>query len=86
MNKILYTGACLITSLHLYAQQPPTIDTPSNGGMSNGNYWSRAGNLGNPGDNNIFGTRWNSPIYFITGGLTQDTYRMRLVRIMDQTI
>ncbi len=63
----------------VYAQQVPTNNNPVNGGQNNGNYWSRAGNSGSGGKiNNIFGTKWNSPIYFITGGLTQATYRMRL--------
>ena len=64
-----------------YAQQVPTIDNPSNGGVNDVNYWSRVGNNNNPNGgngNNIFGTRWNSPIYFITGGLAANTYRMKL--------
>ncbi len=56
------------------AQMPPT------GGNSNPNNnpaWSRAGNNQGQGGN-IFGTRYNSPIYFITGGVLAQHRRMKL--------
>ncbi len=61
---------------NILGQQTPTVNNPPSGGLNNTNFWSRVGNAN--GTNNIMGTRWNSPIYFITGGLTQNTYRMRL--------
>ena len=74
--KILLSVGSIALSAFCWAQQPPTVNNPNNGGANNVNFWSRAGNTN--GTNNILGTRWNSPIYFITGGLTQQTYRMRL--------
>jgi hypothetical protein len=63
------------------AQQLPTA---GNSNTANPQAWSRAGNdLGNGG--NVLGTRYNSPIYFITGsntagngGGTADFRRMKL--------
>jgi len=54
--------------------QPPTT---GNSTANNNNFWTRAGNnQGNGG--NLFGTRWNSPIYFITGGGAGQNRRMKL--------
>jgi hypothetical protein len=70
----------LLISLILHivkAQQNPTINNPGGvvpSGQSNGQYWSRAGNLLTNGNNNIFGTRWNSGIFTMTNG----QYRMQL--------
>ncbi len=78
MKKIILYAVSLITA-YSWGQQAPTVNNPGNGGATNPNYWSRAGSSDNGGGtNNIFGTRWNSPIYFITGGLAQNTYRARL--------
>lgn len=68
----------LLLSGAVVAQQPPTAT--GNQGYTSPDFWSRSGNgnFGANGANNIFGTRWNSPIYFITGGLTPTTYRMKL--------
>ena len=70
-----FIAASLLTQFS-FSQQVPWGQSPPNGGLNNTNFWSRVGNAN--GTNNIMGTRWNSPIYFITGGLTQETYRMRL--------
>jgi hypothetical protein len=78
MKKILIALGALI-SFSSNAQQIPT----SNGlGTNSPNYWSRAGNSGNGanGQNNIFGTKWNSPIFFITGGLTQQKLGVSIKR------
>lgn len=60
-----------------FAQQTPTINSPTNGGHTSMDFWSRAGNL-NTG-NNLFGTKWNSPIYTITGNnFGAQSYRMKV--------
>lgn len=66
----------------IHSQEVPTVSAPPNGGQNNPNYWSRSGNLGNGNNNqnNIFGTKWNSPIYTVTGdGFGGgNNYRMKL--------
>ncbi len=79
MKRLFYVSALLFLTASSYAQQVPTITNPANGGINSGDYWSRGGNTNANGYvNNIIGTRWNSPMYFITGGLTGTTYRMKL--------
>ncbi len=59
------------------AQQVPTVNSPGGvgpSGQDNAQFWSRAGNLTSNGMNNIFGTKWDSPIYTITS----NQYRMKL--------
>ncbi len=76
-NKKLWIGIGLICTNYLYAQQAPTNTSPgtaTNGTTSN-QFWSRAGNTDINGTNNIFGTLWNSPIYFSTN----NTNRMALM-------
>lgn len=58
-----------------YAQYPPTRTVPAANGSDNTQFWSRGGNT--PGSNNMLGTLWNSPVYFITGATTP-TLRMKL--------
>ena len=72
--KIYLTALGSLLLGNIFAQQIPT-GAP---GFNNNSYWSKGGNNGNSGSGNIFGTRWNSPIYFITDGLTQNTYRAKL--------
>jgi hypothetical protein len=68
-------GDILITvGKGLSAQSPPSV---GNSNTNNPQAWSRAGNEQSSGSN-LFGTRINSPIYFITcGGLAQHM-RMKL--------
>ncbi len=65
--KLFAAGMVLLPSM-LLGQQAPTI----NGG-ANTTYpdWFRGGNNGNLLSSNIFGTRWNSPIYTITTGVNR---------------
>jgi hypothetical protein len=82
MNKITLLLSALLFFSALHAQQVPTINSPANGGQSDANFWARSGNLGAGvnNQNNIFGTKWNSPIYTVTGngfGGGQ-TYRMKV--------
>ena len=81
MKKITLIISALFFGSSLHAQQVPTINAPPNGGQTNNNFWARSGNLGSPGanQNNIFGTKWNSPIYTVTGaGFGAATYRMKV--------
>ncbi len=63
---------------HIKAQQVPTINSPTNAGQTSNEFWSRAGNNGN--GNNIFGTKFNSPIYTVSGNGfgAGNTYRMKV--------
>lgn len=64
-NTQLLFGFCLM-GIGLYAQQAPTNFNPLPAAQSGSNdkaFWSRAGNSQISGNNNIFGTLWNSPIY-----------------------
>ncbi|MCO5260514.1 MAG: hypothetical protein M9916_10255 [Crocinitomicaceae bacterium] len=53
---------------------------PTGGGQGTNSieYWSRSGNNQNGSNNNIFGTKWNSPIYTVTGGISQNHLRMKI--------
>lgn len=62
----------LLIMFGLISQQDPTAN--DGGGRNNQNYWSREGNTDNSGSNNIFGTRFNSPVYTIT----ENKMRMKL--------
>lgn len=73
-SKLYLTAICSLFLGGVFSQQIPTGAPGSN----NNSYWSKGGNNGSAGSGNIFGTQWNSPIYFITAGLTQGTYRARL--------
>jgi hypothetical protein len=67
------------------AQQVPTVNDPGGvipSGQNSTQYWSRAGNQLVGGINNIFGTKWNSPIYTITN----DQYRMKLNGIVNYPV
>ena len=61
---------------------------PNAGGQGTNSieYWSRSGNNQGGSNNNIFGTKWNSPIYTVTGGITPANLRMKLNGIMDNII
>ena len=57
------------------AQQAPTGNVPANNTTAQAlAAWYRGGNALINGNNNIFGTRWNSGIYTMTNG----QYRMKL--------
>lgn len=53
---------------------------PTGGGQGTNSieYWSRSGNNQNGSNNNIFGTKWNSPIYTVTGGIAAVNLRTKL--------
>ncbi|TSJ46729.1 tail fiber domain-containing protein [Fluviicola chungangensis] len=78
MKRIILLGLTTLSILTTQAQVVPTISTPPNGGQTNGDYWSRAGNTTT--GNNIFGTMWNSPIYTVTGNTfsSGNNYRTKL--------
>ena len=64
MKNIIFTiGITLCLGGAAYAQAPPTL---GNSTQNNNNFWTRAGNEQGQGGN-LFGTRYNSPLYFITG-------------------
>jgi hypothetical protein len=68
-----------------FAQQVPTVNSPGGAGPSgqdNAQFWSRAGNSQAAGINNIFGTKWNSPIHTITSDLN----RMKLNGIVSYPV
>lgn len=69
-KKICMTAIGLISLGCLFGQQSATGNDPSGAasGTNSQQYWSRAGNTSANGTNNIFGTKWNSPIYTITNG------------------
>jgi hypothetical protein len=63
----------LISPVFCLSQQAPTSSSPPppNNGTNNNQFWSRAGNTNNTGTNNLFGTKWNSPIYTQTNGINR---------------
>jgi hypothetical protein len=77
MKIKLLICALLLMELGVYAQQQPTNTSPAGNanGRNDRRFWSRGGNTLAQGQNNIFGTRWNSPIYFMTSNVN----RMRLM-------
>lgn len=59
--------------------QAPTIGTSQ--GQNVIEYWSRAGNTNVNGGNNVFGTKFDSPIYTVTGtgfNVTGTTFRSKI--------
>lgn len=76
MKKYIVSALSIALFGCAFAQQNPTGSNPPNGGTNNANFWSRAGNGQVNGLNNIFGTRWNSPIYTVTGG--GGNFRMKM--------
>lgn len=80
MKKTTIGIIALLSANLLFSQQQPTGNNPTHGPSINSQYyWSRAGNGVVNGSNNLLGTRWNSPIYFITGGGTAGgALRMKL--------
>ncbi|MEX1193423.1 MAG: hypothetical protein WEA99_15745, partial [Brumimicrobium sp.] len=73
-NIFLTIGMTLGLVCTTYGQAPPTA---GNSTIYNNDSWSRAGNAQGSGGN-IFGTRYNSPIYFTTGGGLPQRRRMKL--------
>lgn len=65
----------LMFSGSLLGQTPPSAGGEGSNSIQ---YWSRSGNNANSSQNNIFGTRWNSPIYTITGGIGPTNRRMKV--------
>lgn len=83
-KQFLLLGAILF-GVSALAQQSPTNNAPSGAaasGQNNQQFWSRAGNNNSVGQNNIFGTLWNSPIYTVTNGVN----RMKLNGDISYTI
>lgn len=74
--KPIVLVACGLFIQQAAAQQIPTINDPGNAGATSNAFWSRSGNFNTNGQNNLFGTRWNSPVYFVTGNGIN--YRMKL--------
>lgn len=83
MKRLITIGICLGLTSSIYSQQTPT-GSPVPGGYTTAQQaasaWYRGGNLmGNTGgSNNLLGTAWNSPLYFITGGTGSANYRTKL--------
>ncbi|MES2762915.1 MAG: hypothetical protein V4677_11940, partial [Bacteroidota bacterium] len=74
--------SALLTSVSIYSQTPigspplPLVAGNPNQAVTHANFaWYRGGNfnVGPAGNNNIFGTAWNSPVYHITGGQNRMT-------------
>jgi hypothetical protein len=64
-NIIGLIGISSLVIFESYSQVAPTYT--SLGGQTNTDFWSRAEN--STSGNNIFGTKWNSPIYTVTGNV-----------------
>lgn len=79
MKKIFNLITAGLFAVNAIAQQPPTpnptsdpslpLPVPQKGTVA----WYRGGNAiaGPSGNANIFGTMWNSPVYYYTGGLNR---------------
>lgn len=66
-RNFLLLFLCSASTVLVFGQQSPTNTAPFNGGSNNARFWSRSGNYGNQNTgSNLLGTRWNSPIYFMT--------------------
>lgn len=76
MKKIKNLFVASLFASYAFAQQPPTPNPAADPAAGQpvpqrGNFaWYRGGNVPTTGaaTNNIFGTLWNSPIYFYTDG------------------
>lgn len=82
-TKLLFL--IIIIKFYSFAQQSPTNTSPAGvgpSGQNNAQFWSRAGNQLVGRTNNIFGTKWNSPIYTITS----DQNRMKLNGIVSYPV
>src|SRR5690606_19866672 len=76
MKKIILAYLLsVVTASLVVAQTPPTTGRSA---TSNASYWTRGGNTNSPSGGNLFGTRYNSPIYFITGGGLAQHRRLKL--------
>ena len=73
-NIIFTTGVAIGLALCTYGQEEPTAGNSTN---NNNNFWTRATNTQGQGGN-LFGTRWNSPVYFYTGGTMDVNRRAKL--------
>ncbi len=76
-KRISLLGIFISIGIHADAQQAPTNTFPAGAaanGSNNAQFWSRAGNTPFGGQNNIFGTLWDSPIYVRTNGLDRATF------------
>jgi hypothetical protein len=78
----------VLLAFSLYSKaQVPTIG--SSQGQLAIEYWSRAGNTSANGTNNVFGTKFDSPIYTVTGSgfsVTGNTFRSKMNGIYTGTI
>ena len=80
-RKLLFAGALLVYGTGI-AQIAPV---GGGQGTNSIEYWSRSGNNQNGSNSNIFGTKWNSPIYTITGGISPAEVRTKLNGIFNGT-
>ena len=74
MKKLSFTIFAFAYSIYAIGQQGQTGAPPVGGSnIQAGSAWYRGGNnTGGPaGSNNIFGTKWNSPIYSQTNGINR---------------
>ena len=77
----------VLVNYYAHAQQPPNFGLGQ--GSNSIEYWSRAGNLSTNGTNNIFGTKFESPIYTVTGAgysNTGNTFRSKMNATFTGTI
>lgn len=73
-NKLI---TLVLMYLFLNVGNAQILPTQGNSNPNNTQAWSRAGN--NPGNGgNVFGTLYNSPIYYVTGGIAPNNRRMKL--------
>ena len=74
MKKLSFTIYAIVYSIYAIGQQGQTGGPPVGGStIQAGSSWYRGGNnSGGPGgSNNLFGTKWNSPIYTQTNGINR---------------
>jgi hypothetical protein len=74
MKNEIILALLFLGAKHLVAQAPPT--TGGAGGTNSNTFWARGGNT--TSDGNVFGTRYNSPIYTYTGGIGDADRRLKL--------
>jgi len=79
MKRKIILGTMILSGTVMFAQQnstpyvTPFANNPSQAPTTANAAWYRGGNMntGPAGNANIFGTRWNSPIYTITTGINR---------------
>lgn len=73
-RKLLFASALLMYGTGVTQIAP----TAAGQGTNSIEYWSRSGNNQGGSNNNVFGTKWNSPIYTVTGGISSSNVRMKV--------